>query len=45
MWMLVILACALGLGLSRLPERTARLAILPAIGLMVAYQALKYGLL
>jgi hypothetical protein len=44
MWMLMILFVALGLGLSRLSERAARLAIVPVILAMVGYQGLKYGL-
>lgn len=45
MWMLVILAVALALALMpRVPERTARLAIVPVILMMVGYQAVKYGL-
>lgn len=46
MWMLGVLVVALALGLApRLPERTARLAVVPVIVAMVGYQALKYGML
>ncbi|MGB7963885.1 MAG: hypothetical protein WCF12_13150 [Propionicimonas sp.] len=45
MWMLLILAVAVGLGLTRIPDRTALLSMLPVILILVAYQTLKYGLL
>lgn len=45
MWTLFILAVAVGLGLARVPERTARLRIIPVILVLVGYQTLKYGLL
>lgn len=45
MLMLVIVAAAGALGLTRMPERTARLLTLPVILILVAYQALKYGLI
>lgn len=45
MWMLLILAVAVALGLTRIPERTARLRIIPVVLVLVGYQTLKYGLL
>lgn len=46
MWMLMILALAMALALMpRLPERTARLTVVPLILMMVGYQTIKYGLI
>lgn len=45
MWMLALLGVATALGLAnRLTERTARVAIIPVVLLIVAFQALRYGL-
>lgn len=44
MWMLLILAVAVALGLTGIPERTALVRMLPVILILVAYQTLKYGL-
>lgn len=45
MWMLLILAIALVLGLCSMPTRRVRVAMVPVTLTVVAYQALKYGLL
>lgn len=44
MWMLALLAVALVLGLSPMPERRARWAVVPMVLAVVGYQALKYGM-
>lgn len=45
MWLLLVLAVAVVLGLTRVPERTALIRTLPVILVLVAYQTLKYGLI
>lgn len=46
MWMLLVLAGALGLGLATgVPERTARLAVVSLVIVVVLYETLRYGLI
>jgi hypothetical protein len=46
MWMLLVLAGALGLGLTTgVPERTARLAVVFLVIVVAVYEALRYGLI
>lgn len=46
MWMAALLVVALGLGLAvRLPERTARLAIIIVALLLVAFQTQQSGMI
>jgi hypothetical protein len=45
MWMILIVLVAAGLGLSRLSEARARIIIVPATLLVIAYEALSSGLL
>lgn len=46
MWMLLVLAGALGLGLATgLPERNARLAVVSLVIVVAVYEAFRYGLI
>ena len=45
MWFLLIILVAAGLGLSGLPERRARLFVVPVVVAMAVLQALRSGLL
>lgn len=40
MWLLLLVLVAAGIGLSPLPERRARLAVIPVVLLLVTYQAI-----